>query len=33
MADDDYTVATAREAADDDRLAQWVADFLASPGS
>jgi hypothetical protein len=29
----EYTVASAREAADRDDLATWVADFLASPGS
>jgi hypothetical protein len=28
-----YSVATARRAAEQDQLAQWVADFLASPGS
>jgi hypothetical protein len=28
-----YTVASAREAADRDELADWVARFLASPGS
>ena len=30
---DDYTVASARQAADRDELADWVAQFLASPGS
>lgn len=30
---DDYTVASARQAADRDELAVWVAAFLASPGS
>lgn len=29
----EYTVATARRAAERDELATWVADFLASPGS
>ncbi|HEU5083656.1 MAG TPA: hypothetical protein VFU14_09975 [Acidimicrobiales bacterium] len=28
-----HTVASAREAAERDELAAWVADFLASPGS
>jgi hypothetical protein len=28
-----YSVTTAREAADRDQLAAWVAEFLASPGS
>lgn len=28
-----YDLASARAAADDDHLADWVADFLASPGS
>ena len=30
---DDYTVASARQAADRDELADWVTRFLASPGS
>lgn len=29
----DYSVTTAREAADRGELGDWVADFLASPGS
>jgi hypothetical protein len=28
-----FSLASAREAAGDGRLAQWVGDFLASPGS
>lgn len=32
-ADSPYSVATARRAAEQDQLAQWVRDFLASPGS
>ena len=28
-----YSVTTAREAAERDELAEWVAEFLASPGS
>jgi hypothetical protein len=28
-----FTLASARRAADDDELAQWVGDFLASAGS
>jgi hypothetical protein len=28
-----YTVDAARQAADRDELAQWIAEFLASPGS
>jgi hypothetical protein len=28
-----YSVTTAREAAERDELAKWVAEFLASPGS
>ena len=31
--DQQFTVDTAREAAADDRLADWVSRFLASPGS
>ena len=30
---EDFTVASARQAAADDDLAAWVAGFLASPGS
>lgn len=30
---DRFTLATARRAADEDRLAAWVGDFLASRGS
>ncbi|WP_421121583.1 hypothetical protein ACE2AJ_09450 [Aquihabitans daechungensis] len=34
MTDDHpYSVSTAREAAERDELAAWVAEFLASPGS
>lgn len=33
MADQRFTVDTARAAAERDELATWVADFLASPGS
>ena len=33
MRDDDFTVATARQAAEGDGLAEWVRRFLASPGS
>ena len=33
MADQSYTVETARAAAERDELAEWVAGFLASPGS
>jgi hypothetical protein len=29
----EYSVDTARQAAERDRLAEWVAEFLASPGS
>lgn len=29
----DYSVTTAREAAERGQLGEWVADFLASPGS
>lgn len=29
----EFSLASARQAAADDRLAQWVVDFLASPGS
>ncbi|MFP5321496.1 MAG: hypothetical protein ACLGIC_06575 [Acidimicrobiia bacterium] len=31
--DDPYSVAAARAAAEDARLADWVGDFLRSPGS
>ena len=31
--DEDFSLASARRAADEGRLAEWVADFLASPGS
>src|SRR4051812_42247872 len=31
--DDKYSIEAARAAADRDQLAEWVADFLASPGS
>ena len=33
MDGNEYTVDTARQAADEDRLGEWVKDFLASPGS
>ena len=33
MSDERFTVETARQAAERDQLAQWVARFLASPGS
>lgn len=33
MNDEEYSVATARAAADRDELARWVARFLSSPGS
>jgi hypothetical protein len=34
MSDDqDYSVESAREAAERDELGEWVARFLASPGS
>lgn len=33
MADERYTVETAREAAEQDQLDEWMARFLASPGS
>jgi hypothetical protein len=33
MADERFTVETARAAAAEDRLDQWMARFLASPGS
>jgi hypothetical protein len=33
MSRDEFTLETARRAADDDRLADWVMSFLASPGS
>jgi len=29
----EFSLASAQQAADDDRLTEWVADFLASPGS
>jgi putative hydrolase of the HAD superfamily len=31
--DQEFSLASARQAADDDRLADWVTAFLASPGS
>jgi hypothetical protein len=31
--DEEFSVASAKRAADGDQLADWVADFLASPGS
>jgi ParB-like nuclease domain len=31
--DKEFSLASARDAADAGRLAQWVVDFLASPGS
>lgn len=30
---DGFSLGSARRAADEDRLAEWVVDFLASPGS
>lgn len=33
MSDEQFTVETARAAAERDELARWVAEFLASPGS
>lgn len=33
MANDDFSLDSARRAADADRLGSWVADFLSSPGS
>ena len=33
MPTDEFSLKSARQAADDDRLADWVTDFLASPGS
>lgn len=33
MSDDDFSVTAARRAAERDELAEWVARFLASPGS
>mgnify|MGYP003621995112 CR=1 FL=1 len=33
MGDDEYTVESARQAADRGELADWVVGFLASPGS
>jgi hypothetical protein len=33
MTDDDSSLSSARRAADEGRLAQWVLDFLESPGS
>ena len=33
MTDDDFSVTSARQAAERDELADWVAGFLASPGS
>jgi hypothetical protein len=33
MSDNTYSVASARAAAERDELGDWVADFLASPGS
>jgi hypothetical protein len=31
--DEKFSLASAKRAADEDRLAEWVGDFLASPGS
>jgi hypothetical protein len=31
--DEEFSLASARGAADEDRLAEWVLDFLTSPGS
>ena len=31
--DEEFSLASARRAADEDRLAEWVLDFLTSPGS
>lgn len=33
MSEAEYTIESARRAAAEDRLAEWVRDFLASPGS
>src|SRR4051794_34342066 len=33
MSDDEYSISTARAAAERDELSQWVAEFLASDGS
>lgn len=33
MTDHEFTVESARQAAERDELAEWVAEFLASPGS
>ena len=34
MTDDEkFSLASAKRAADEGRLAEWVVDFLASPGS
>ncbi len=32
-ANEEFSLASAQRAADEDRLAEWVLDFLASPGS
>ena len=32
-ADEKFSLASAQHAADEGRLAEWVVDFLASPGS
>ena len=33
MSEEEVSVSSARRAADEGRLAQWVVDFLSSPGS
>ena len=33
MSEEEVSVSSAQRAADEDRLAQWVVDFLSSPGS
>ena len=33
MSEEEFSVGSAQRAADEDRLAEWVVDFLSSPGS
>ena len=33
MSEEEFSVSSAQRAADEGRLAQWVVDFLSSPGS